>query len=269
MPMSPSPPAAVPATTLEHTPCAPSSQPKSYLNRKLGQQKRLATVKKKMEQRRKAEQEAQDQAQTRQQAQSSRQAQAAQEHQIATLSTCLATLLGSLNSNGLDLSDFLIYIFDPSSKLGTLRWDQFWHRPEQFWLLMRHWLARGATESGKELIKSFAIDLITRLARSEAQNATRSGFLKSSLEHVSAETAGELSLDSLIGQLETECTTIFTVLTGFCTSRTHQKAPTEAGSSRRRKVLVLFIISGLFSPIILLSRSLQLLHYHSYDSTID
>lgn len=236
MPMSPSALAAVNAITPGPAPCMPSSQPGSHLNRKLGQQKRLATVKRKMEERRKVAQESQDQAQIRQQAESSRQAQEAQEHRISILSSVLATSLGTLNSNGLDLSDFLIYIFDPSSRLGTLCADQFWHRPEQFWLLTKLWLARGATESGKKLVKNFAIDLVTRIACSEAQMATRTGFFKSSLEHISPDTAGEFSLESLTEQLEKECHTIFTILMGFCTSRTHQKAPTEAGSSCRRKV---------------------------------
>ncbi|KAF8602550.1 hypothetical protein BDV93DRAFT_443842 [Ceratobasidium sp. AG-I] len=198
-----------------------------------------------MEQRHVTEQEAKNQAQARQQAESSQQAQAAQAHRIAILSSVLETSLGVLNSNGLDLSDFLVYVFDPSSKLGNLRSAQFWRRPEQFWLLMRHWLARGATESGKELVKIFAIDLVTRIARSEAQKATRSGFLKSPLECVSPETAGELSLESLISQLEKECSTMFTILTGFCTSRSHQKAPTEVRSNHRRKIVAITAMSLL------------------------
>lgn len=178
---------------------------------------------------------------------SSQQAQINQERRTETLSSVLATSLGVLNANGLDLSDFLVYIFDPSSKLGNLRSAQFWRRPEQFTLLMRHWLDRDATRSGKELVKDFAIELVARIAHSEAQKATRSGILKSSQDNISPETDAKFSLESLSEQLEMACPTMFSILVGFCTARPHQKAPTKACSSRRRKVLLFGIILNQLS----------------------
>jgi hypothetical protein len=213
-------------------------------NRQDGHRKRVETLKKKAAKRHQAEQRALEEAQVKQRELLEQQAWAKENHRISTLNHILLALIQDLNTHKLDLGDLLVYTFDPAAELGTLRWKQFWRRPESFSQLMRHWTSKGATQSGRKLVKDFAIDLVTRIMRQEAQNVTQAGVLQSSFIDISTQGTEEFILDMIGSQLRNYCSITTEILSNACTSSAQRRNPTKAAKHRKDKVC-----NGLFNYI--------------------
>jgi hypothetical protein len=224
---APSTPATFGPQSLAHS---ISLEPTNGLTRRqFGQQKRLETIQRNKDRKRREESHAeaaaraeQEAARVQQEAERFRQAQAAQAIRIESLRRILASLTTELRTNGFDFGDLLVYAFDPFSSLGDWRWDQFWRCPDNFSQLMRHWLSPWATESGRKLFKGFAIDLVTRTLRHEAQQVTSNGCLKTP-EATAAHTTGKFALEMITSDLHKHCPTTLSVLNEFCTASAQRR----------------------------------------------
>lgn len=134
------------------------------------------------------------------------------------------------------MGDLLVYMFDPSNGLGGVRYEHFWRHPEHFDTLTSLWLARGATETGRRKLKSFAVNLVVRILRREAQKVTKLGLLRSSLDDTTIPALDDISLDPLSKSLHSTCPTLMTILTEACTSSSQRRRPSRVATWRKNKV---------------------------------
>ncbi|QRW16331.1 hypothetical protein RhiXN_04332 [Rhizoctonia solani] len=150
----------------------------------------------------------------------------------------------SLNQHSLDWGDLLVFAFDPAHNPGRFRAEQFWHCPENFSKLMRLWTSDGATCSGQQLVKDFAIDLVSRLMKRESRRATKEGFLRLAPGDLPIQT-NEFGLQNITKQLNLHCATTMSVLKAVCTLSKQKKTLTEMGKSRKEKVVSVAALSLL------------------------
>ncbi|KAG8752859.1 hypothetical protein FRC11_007946 [Ceratobasidium sp. 423] len=236
----PSPPVLTPVTPTKNIPLSPKS-----INRKKGQEKRLETYKRKAEEKQAAAERELKQAEELQRAERARQDKEDAAHKIEILSTTLYNLTIELNRHNLDWGDLLLYAFNPSLNPGRVRADQFWHRPESFSKLMHLWLGHGATPSGQQLVKDFAINFVAQLMKRESQQATDAGFLRLDPGKFPVPVTEEFVLQGLTTQLNEHCGTIISVLKSICTSSAQQRMPTEVGKRRKEKIVSVATLSLL------------------------
>ncbi|KAG8737705.1 hypothetical protein FRC11_001881 [Ceratobasidium sp. 423] len=230
-----SPPVLAPETPKKNTSIFPKSS-----NREKGQEQRVETFRRKAKEKEDTAQREREQAEVLRAAENARQANEEAAHQKNTLSTMVNYVSVVLNQNNLDWGDLLVYAFDPKLNPGYFRTQQFWHHPKSFSKLMRLWLCHGATRSGQQLVKNFAIDLVSRLMRHEAQQATREGFLRLEPGRLPIQEIEEFAPQELTGQLNSNCGTTISILKVICTSSAQERALTTVGKRRKEKVGIHF-----------------------------
>lgn len=138
----------------------------------------------------------------------------------------LLALIKKLKDNQLQLSDLLLFLFDPAPKAPAagLRFTAFWKDHTVFERLMDYWTKSTATPTGRKLVKNWAIEYVSTLMNSEARSVTKLALFCSSSSDVTPEWVQSFSPSDLQNQLLSHCPVTSKVLQRFSTSSRQPKS---------------------------------------------
>ncbi|KAJ7768856.1 hypothetical protein B0H16DRAFT_1307593 [Mycena metata] len=87
-------------------------------------------------------------------------------------------ILQKLRDKGLTFGQLMLYVFDPSNKQGTTRWDSFFKEGGLAARILNFWVSNKNSATAREEVGTWAEDYVAARIHSEAQSVTASKMLQ-------------------------------------------------------------------------------------------
>ena len=171
----------------------------------------------------------------------------------------MAEILATLSLAKLTWGDFVEWVSDPNSACPpTQRYDGFFRNPMQVTSVLAHWVSRQNCATGRQTIREWTTDHVSKLVQYEGAQATRSKLLQSHTKAVDESFALGFDLVHLYHELKKICPTIANVLSIFSTPSGGRMAMVGTRLLRHEQVRYSHLVSVLRALIYCSSVSEQL-----------
>ncbi|KIY43271.1 hypothetical protein FISHEDRAFT_68152 [Fistulina hepatica ATCC 64428] len=110
-------------------------------------------------------------------------------------------ILVQMAHDGVSLSDFMHFVFDPSNMQGNIRYRQFFQEHGNATRIL-HWWAKDKT--GRDEVQEWAVRYVEELISAEARQVTKGGDLKSTKHTVDRSFVTRFSLSTIGDMLSTK-----------------------------------------------------------------
>ncbi|KAG8699814.1 hypothetical protein FRC08_005091 [Ceratobasidium sp. 394] len=154
------------------------------------------------------------------------------------------SLVAQLVAENITFAAWLVFLFEPvRGALGTeLRRKHFWHHGESVRQLLKHWTHSHQYEAGRNLVVDWMIDFVAARMRTEAQQITSEGILRSSNKTIGPDYLKSFKISDMKETLQERCRTSIKVLLSMVGVDESQTMMANAPKSAQNTVFCCLIV---------------------------
>lgn len=140
------------------------------------------------------------------------------------------SVINQLKDEDITFAEWLVFIFEPKRGAAAkdLRKQHFWRHQDTVRQLLNSWTHSHQTKVGRDLVVAWAIDFVGSRMRTEAQQITSAGILRSSNKTIGPDYLRTFKISNMKQTIQENCSTSTKVLMAMAGVESSRSTLTEA-----------------------------------------
>lgn len=145
--------------------------------------------------------------------------------------------MDELELAGLSWGSFVEWVSNPDSSCDAgNRYEGFFREQDQVLRVLNHWVSWRNCNSGRQLVRRWALDHVRKRASEEGRAVTKDGLLQSRTMVIDKSFVLSFDLVDLYKRLTDLCPTVEAILRSFCTTSKQRRELNEKTALRKQLV---------------------------------